>query len=163
MVLLIVFIGLLIFFAIAYEQDWFDVEHLYIVGITTCAACAILQIIVGFGWYGGALADLNKLRVLDEKILIVEKQQDELVRDILAEAEKYVSHEANVFKDIKPNNVQLLLTMYPQLRASETIMAGIDAISKYGEQKYKFQLDAQDLKAGINTYKQHIITFIPID
>jgi hypothetical protein len=60
-------------------------------------------------------------------------------------AKIYPEHELDVFKTISPGNLDIYLAKYPELRASDTVMALVQQIRSIRDASYDNQLQEIDI------------------
>lgn len=112
----------------------------------------VIMIISNLSGYYNHIKDIEKFNVIEDRISIYEDRLDKLnneVRTILIDS--YGNHEKDIFNNMSPEGLSLLLVKYPELRASETFIHATDELIGFNDAVYKRELERVDLKRSINT------------
>lgn len=86
----------------------------------------------------------------DKKIAILEKRNEEVIKQIEPLVKQYLEYETSTYKELKPNADKLIaLSQYPELKGNEFVQAQINLILE----NQKRITDLKIEKAGLNAYK----------
>lgn len=134
--------------------------------------CFISGIIVFIGvlmtfWsYSNQLDDIEEVKRINQ-VEQIYRQKAEALTKKFAEylAEKYPEHEKEIFSKMSPDKIDLYLVKYPEIKASETLMALVAKIERlenqYYEQKILREAYLKEMRFRlVNPWKFH--SFIPI-
>ena len=140
LVILVVFIGLTILFAI------FDINRVFkfynwdtCYMLTGCCSiclfilCCILLICVLSDWNAN-----KKIEMYQEENAIIEQQINDLVTN-------YMEYEQDTFKDFKSESSITLVSLYPELKSDELVQAQIDTYIENNNKIKKLKEAAIDL------------------
>lgn len=92
----------------------------------------------------------NTKTTADKKISVLEKRNEEVVKQIEPLVKQYLDYEISTYKELKPNADKLIaLSQYPELKGNEFIQTQIQVILE--NQKKITELNLE--KAELNSYK----------
>lgn len=107
------------------------------------------SIVTGICWYL-QIRDLENIEKFTNCELIYKDKATELTAEFskyLAQA--YPEHEKAIFDSISPNDVEIYLVKYPELRSSDTILALTAEINQLQSDTYDQRLKKEEAKADI--------------
>lgn len=89
-----------------------------------------------WGEYNRFIFTHNEIGAIEEKIKILEQQEEMVLTLVNAEAQRFLRHEERILKDLKIDreNLSAVLIAYPQLRSSEVIDRYLNDIRGLREQ-----------------------------
>ena len=93
------------------------------------------------------------LKYIQEKQNITKERAQSVVDKLKEEVIRYANHESETIKSLKPDNAQLVLVVYPQLKANEVIQSLIE-ISRLNDSFYNLKLREQDIKSTLYFYQE---------
>jgi hypothetical protein len=131
----------------------FTVPVLFAVAVLSINGCAYIQLIDKEGNY----------EVVDSKIKIQEDRQNNVIEQLKLEAQKYVNYETDLFKSIKPDNAQILLIKYPELKAIEAIRYLMEQIVQLNNDIYALKLSKEDMRATFIKINKSKLLFFSSD
>ena len=136
-ILLGIFVIICIFGAVV-DEDSFSIGEFVVV----CFILAITLVILG-GYN-------NTKTTADRKIVVLEKRNEEVVKQIEPLVKQYLEYESSTYKELKPDADRLIaLSQYPELKGNEFIQTQIQVILE--NQKKITELNLE--KAELNSYK----------
>ncbi|OGZ30675.1 MAG: hypothetical protein A2931_02035 [Candidatus Niyogibacteria bacterium RIFCSPLOWO2_01_FULL_45_48] len=96
------------------------------------------------------LSDIENIKKFQEIESVYKKKADDLSAEFAGYlAQKYPEHEKKIFDKIGPENVQIYLVKYPEIRASETIMKLVEHINKLQSDVYDQQVKMAGARKSI--------------
>ncbi len=119
----------------------------------------ILQLI----YYASINNIIAELKYIDKKIEISEQKSISITEQLKDEVSKYIKYEGTTLKNLKPDNISLLLITYPQLKANETVKQLISEIVKYNNESYSYRYKKQDLLTELYSYKLNTFVLSPVN
>ena len=117
--------------------------------VTTIAFGAIL-FIANFSTDSAQISDIEELRASQERIEIYQNKTTELTNAFEALlSEKYPEHETGIFDKISPDNIEIYLAKYPEIRSGETFINLTDKVLSLNDQLYEEKIYLSGLKQDI--------------
>ena len=124
-------------YATANCNDW-DVSLIFFA--LSLAAC-VLATIFTMGYYTGQISAAEDLVKFERLEQIYEVRADALTEQFAAYlVDLYPEYEKSIFESISPDGIDLYLVKYPELRASETILALVAQIRSLQDDRYRQQV-----------------------
>lgn len=102
------------FYCIVYER----IDE--ITGVLGCLFGGVI-VVVCLGGVVGFSYNLASLRVVDEKIEILQTENEAIEQQIAVIVQQYQEHEKEVFSDVSPESAIQLVSLYPELK-SDTLV-----------------------------------------
>jgi len=106
--------------------------------------------LVQFTTDSSQVSDIEELAATQERIEVYEGKTNALTKafeDLLSE--KYPNHEAGIFDKISPDNIEIYLAKFPEIRSGETFINLTDKVLLLNEQLYAEKIELTDLKQDI--------------
>ena len=112
------------------------------------SAVAVIVIIFGFVVSGAAwseqISDFENIKKFQKVEVIYRAKAEALTAEFAKHlADAYPNHEKNIYDKISPDKVSLYLAKYPELRASETLVALVGHINKLQSAVYDQQIQVE--------------------
>jgi len=125
-----------------------DRNNDWIAGGIVLSAVAVIVVIIGFAVSGaawsGQISDFENIKKF-QKVEVIYKTKAEALTAEFAKhlADAYPKHEKDIFDKISPDKVSLYLAKYPELKASETLVALVGHINKLQSAVYDQQIKVE--------------------
>ncbi len=81
------------------------------------------------------------IKYADKKGDVLTAKTHTIVAELNAEVLKCLTHEKTTYQLLKPENADVVLVQYPQLKTVEVISTLLAKISQYREEYYSFQME----------------------
>ena len=112
------------------------------------SAVAVIVIIFGFVVSGAAwseqISDFENIKKFQKVEVIYRAKAEALTAEFAKHlADAYPNHEKGIYDKISPDKVNLYLAKYPELRASETLVALVGHINKLQSAVYDQQIQVE--------------------
>jgi len=120
----------------------------YDAGGSVLIAIAILVSMIGFlvsgaGW-AKQISDFEDIKKYKNIEVIYKNKAEALTAEFAKHlAESYPEHEKNIYEKISPDKVYLYFAKYPELKASETLVALVERINKLQTDVYDQQINVE--------------------
>ena len=109
-------IGLFIIFHS--KKEGFDKEIFNLIVVPILVILLLIQVLL--------IASLVSGLSLDSRIELYQTQNTEIETKLSEAIKSYLSHENQVYKDLKPNNAIAIASVYPELHSNELIKKQIE-------------------------------------
>lgn len=115
---------------------------------SVCYILAVMLVIVmcavSMASYTGQILDFEEITRLRSVEEIYHKKADALTKEFASYlAEAYPQHEKDVFASMSPDSVGLYMVKYPDLKASDTILALVQQIESLRSDQYDQEIEEQ--------------------
>lgn len=105
---------------------------------------ATLSVVATMGSYGSQVYDSEKIIQLRGTETVYEKRALELTKQFQTYlADAYPSHEREIFERISPENIDVYLAKFPEIRASETIIELVKQVRSMKDDMYAQQIERE--------------------
>jgi hypothetical protein len=98
----------------------------------------------------------SQLRVIDEKIELAEKMNQDRIESVMPILEKYPEMEREIIEDIDPSAFAVLGDVYPDLKSNQSYAEQAELVKANIAKVESLQNDKLDLKAIIYACQYHI-------
>lgn len=117
------------------------------VALIVVAMLVILGAFVGSGVeWALQISDFENIKKFQQIEAIYQAKAEVLTAEFVKHlAETYPEHEKDIYDKISPDKVYLYFVKYPELRASETLVALVDRINKLQSDVYEQQINVAEL------------------
>lgn len=109
--------------------------------------------------YSNNLNIRTQLETFEQKEKILTEKSNSTLELLKIEVERYYKYELEIFRDIKPENVDVLLVKYPELKTSALVMGYMEQIIKLNNDIYDLRFRKTDYEAKLSWYKQNQLIF----
>ena len=160
MVFLIIILLCVLWLGIAtyFEQiDAFDLSYTGGQAVSLIIGMVFLVIGVGVGiaGYGYQIYDIENYHATNKKIEIYQEKANVLGTEFTKIlGEDYNAHETGLFEGMTPDDIQLLLIQYPQIKASATSMNLVENILYLNNEIYSEKIKIIDIVRDLNYRKK---------
>ena len=137
--ILLASIGLFIIFHS--KREGFDREVFNLIVVPILVILLFIQVLL----IASLVSDLS----LDSRIELYQTQNTEIEAKLSETIKSYLSHENQVYKDLKPNNAIAIASVYPELHSNELIKKQIEVY----EDNNKKILGLKEAKLNQSIYK----------
>ncbi len=148
---------LLVFFG-----SWFGILYLlakktnldWDFGLITCCMLTILSFIIlaatNILLSVDQVWDIEKMGVIDKQIALYEERVEDIGETLnFVLVEKYPTHEKEVFTNMKPDNLDILLIKYPELNTHKTFIEYSKHVRELVDKTYELRNEKYDLIAKL--------------
>ena len=129
------------------RSDWDDggIASLIIAIIIFCLGL----LSSGIGW-AVQVDDIENIKKYQQVEVIYQKKANALTTEFAKHlADAYPKHEREIFEKISPDKVSWYFSKYPELRASETLLALVKEINKLQSDVYNQQITVEQVRQNI--------------
>ena len=119
--------------------------------------CFMWTVISSWVEYYEQISDIEKIREKKENKEIYTKKRDELVNVFKQHlAEQYPDYEKDIFSKLIPENVTAVATLFPNIRASETITNYCSEVNRLTSEIYRQDTDITYRERRIRTRSRDV-------
>ena len=136
-----------------------NVAFIYVFVIILIGLFFIGLTIYSIGAYDTKIGITSQLETFEQKEKILTEKSNSTLELLKIEVERYYEYELEIFKDIRPDNVNILLIKYPELKTSGLVMGYMEQIVKLNNDIYDLRFNRTDYEAKLNYYKQNQLIF----
>jgi len=147
--LVLLLIGaVLIFVDMQYKLS--DEGALIVIGLLLIIVCVALLIVLNVCGVYRQLNGFESLTMLERQEQICSTKAQALTDEFAHYlAEMYPEHEARIYDRISPDNLNVYLVQYPELRTHETLLSLVSNINQLQSDVYDKQLERETIKRDL--------------
>ena len=145
--MLLIFIGIAIIlivlgFYFAYKERYSNGRWDFEFGGTiACLIPGFLILIVSIVVYIVLTVLLINLKIVDKKLTVLQENNAQIEEKLYVTLEAYCKHENKTFVEISPENPEVILLIYPELKADSLFESYIDTLKSNNQEIRSLQLE----------------------
>lgn len=158
-ILLAMFVVLLFAMPYASDKGGEDVGAMFGIATTIVGIFLLIFTIWSFFAYSQAIELRTQLETFQQKEVILTEKSNSTLELLKIEVERYYKYELEIFRDIRPENVNILLIKYPELKTSGLVIGYMEQIVKLNNDIYDLRFKRTDYEAKLSYFKQNQLIF----
>lgn len=150
------FIIAFILFIIGYTVD-FPAQDLKVVLYVLSGVAVVIEVIANGVCYYGQIEDIEKIIECEERKVIKKNKATILTAEFIKYLSgKYLDHEKEVFKGLTPDKVSIFAAGYPEVKASDTLLALVKKINELQTSIYDEDLNVANMKKNMRVRSRNL-------
>ena len=121
-----------------YDSGRWDFEY---GGTIACLVPGFFILIVSIAVYITLTVFLINLKIVDKKLTVLQENNAQIEEKLYVTLEAYCEHENKTFVEISPENPEVILLIYPELKADSLFESYIDTLKNNNQEIRNLQLE----------------------